>query len=408
MASNIENKIKYLVPTESAWREIEPSISEDMSEDDKKKIEEDAKKAKKGLNELLMTSLQMQHVVVLAGSGTSLGPVGGPSMGDLWKFVIENKEGVESLKALENVAKKVKYDIDQENPNIEHFLSRCDAYLQVEENDEEVGGCAEACRKVIIEKCDFELNEDRVSSHATFLHRLSRRRVRDSRLKIFTTNYDLCFEYAAGKQGLVVLDGFSFSFPRHYDPRFFNYDIVRRPRTGEDLGSYLEGVFKLYKLHGSINWARTGSYIEVNEKPSAEEACLIYPANNKYQQSYIQPHLELMAQYLASLREPNTCVIVTGFGFNDNHLSEPILSAVKTNPNLRLILADRSADNKLSNEKNFSPYWGYFKELAENGEDIWFINASFQDMANLIPDLKSLTPAEKLVKDLQSVTGAGG
>lgn len=408
MADENANTIKYLVPTENDWRELDPVVPDGTDEEGVKKIEDEAKKAKKSLNELLISSLQMQHVVVLAGSGTSLGPVGGPSMADLWNFVKANEDGVDKLKPLENVAKKVKYNIKQEHPNIEHFLSRCDAFLQVNEDDKEVKDCAEACKKIIIEKCDFELNEGLINSHATFLHRLSRRRVRDSRLKIFTTNYDLCFEYAAGKQGLIVLDGFSFTLPRHYDPRFFNYDIVRRPRSGEDLGSYLEGVFKLYKLHGSVNWARSGSAIEVKEKPSSEEACLIYPAKNKYQQSYLQPHLELIAQYLASLREPNTCVIVTGYGFNDDHLSEPILSAVKSNPHLRLILTDRSVDEKLSGAKQASPYWDSFKELAMKGEDIWFIKASFQDVANLIPDLRSLTPAERLVRDLQSVTGAGG
>ena len=124
---------------------------------------------------------------------------------------------------------------------------------------------------------------------------------------------------------MIVVDGFSFTQPRKYDPRFFNYDIVRRPHTNEDQGSYLEGIFQIYKLHGSVNWARNkdGS-IEEKQNPTSEEACLIYPAKGKYQQSFLQPHLELMSQYLVALREPNTCLIVTGFGFNDNHLSEPI------------------------------------------------------------------------------------
>ena len=42
--------------------------------------------------------------------------------------------------------------------------------------------------------------------------------------------------------------------------------------------------------------------------------------------------------------------------------------------------------------------------LAKNGEDIWFINASFQDFAKLVPDLKSLTPADRLMKTIQSIT----
>lgn len=89
---------------------------------------------------------------------------------------------------------------------------------------------------MILKKCSGFATAEKLDSHRTFLHRLSRRRARDQRLKVFTTNYDLCFELAAGQLGGIALDGFSFSKPRHYDPRFFSYDIIRRPRTGDDLG----------------------------------------------------------------------------------------------------------------------------------------------------------------------------
>src|SRR5690606_15839517 len=138
---------------------------------------------------------------------------------------------------------------------------------------------------------------------------------RDSRLKLFTTNYDVCFETAAGKQGLISLDGFSFTQPRFFDPRFYSYDIVRRSPNADDFGTPLEGVFQLYKLHGSVNWERSGEAIVATDSATADNVCMIFPAAGKYQQSYIQPHLELMSQYLSSLREPNTCLIAIGYGF---------------------------------------------------------------------------------------------
>ena len=119
---------------------------------------------------------------------------------------------------------------------------------------------------------------------------------------------------------------------------------------------------------------------------------------------YIQPHLELMARYLASLREPNTCLIITGFGFNDDHLSEPVISAIKSNPYLKVIVSDISARNKITNEK-VSKYWKELKMLKEQGEDVWFINASFQKFAELIPDLRSLTPAEQLANNIKKLSG---
>lgn len=205
----------------------------------------------------------------------------------------------------------------------------------------------------------------------------------------------------------MVIDGFSFTQPRYYDPRFFNYDIVRRPQASDDQGSYLEGVFHLYKLHGSVNWERLiDSSLVEKLNPSPDEACLIYPVRGKYQQSFLQPHLELISQYLAALREPNTCLIVTGFGFNDDHLSEPILSAVRSNPHLRLIVADCSAKKLFSEKENLNPYWNQLFKLSQQGEDVWFINASFSYFSRLIPDLKSLTPADKLLRDIQKITGA--
>lgn len=392
MTNPISIQPKYLAPSGN-WKDLVKNG--DTANDEQKKDQEYIK-------DILLSSLQMQNLIVLTGCGTSRS-VGGPSMKDLWDAAI----GKPANQVAINIACKIKYELSTDNPNIEDFLSRCDAYLQVNIDDVEVQSFVNNCKKVILSKCSSFLDIKKLEGHKTFLHRLSRRRVRDPRLKIFTTNYDVCFERAAGDLGLVVIDGFSFIQPRKYDPRFFNYDIVRRPHTNEDQGSYLEGVFQIYKLHGSIIWARNkdGS-IEEKQNPTSEEACLIYPAKGKYQQSFLQPHLELMSQYLAALREPNTCLIVTGFGFNDDHLSEPIISAVHSNPYLRLIIADFSAEKWVGGQENPSRYWKDFFDLSKSGYDIWFINASFPEFAKLIPNLKSLTQADRLIKDLQNITSA--
>ena len=392
-------QLKFKAPTSGEWCAL-PVDGQDKDQQEKTKA------ARETLKETLLASLQMQHVVVLAGSGTSLGPVGGPSMNDLWDAAI----GKPPTSGATATAKKIRYDLTK--PNIEEFLSKSEAYLQVNDHDKDVQKFVSTCKAVVLDKCTnflFELEslgvEGVLDAHKTFLHRLSRRRVRDPRLKVFTTNYDICFEQAASALGGVVIDGFSFTPPRHYDPRYFGYDIIRRPRASEDQGNYLEGVFLLYKLHGSVNWARdTNGLIQEKLNPSPDEACLIYPARGKYQQSFLQPHLESMSQYLAALREPNTCLIAIGFGFNDDHLSEPLLAAVRSNPHLRLIIVGPGIIDQEREETKANSYWKNFFTLAKTGEDVWFINASFQDFAKLIPDLKSLTPADRLMKTIQSIT----
>ncbi len=405
--------LKFLAPSQTGWQEIRPDTSRISDPDKKKAIESKAKEAEEMLDEMLLSSLQMPNLVVLAGSGTSLGDVGGPSMGDLWKYAIEDEPDDLKEKPVKTM-EKVNFDREQEGKNIEALLSQCEAYLQVNE-DKDVHKFVEHCKKVTLDKCSEFLKDkktggwldEKLEGHCTFLHRLSRRRVRDPRLKVFTTNYDLCFERAAGLQSLIINDGFSYTQPRIFDPRFFGYDIVRRSRVTAEHGDYLEGVFHLLKLHGSVNWARSNDgRIEEKNDPAPSEACLIYPAKGKYQQSYIQPHLELISQYLANLREPNTCLIVTGFGFNDDHLSEPILAAVRTNPRLRLVVADLKAEDSIEGRNSgANKYWKELYDLANNGEDIWFINASFKDFASLIPDLRTLTPAQQLEKAIKNVRG---
>jgi hypothetical protein len=414
LATSTSGKTMFFGPDTTAWRALKPDVPVSTDPAEEQRILADAKAAKEELKTFLLSSLQMQHVVVLAGSGTSLGPVTkGPSIWALWDYCVHANPGTgTAVRAYTPDAAKVisdiGYDVGIEKENIEALLSRCEAFLQVKSNVD-VMTFITASKRVILDRCSEFIepaNVNQLAAHRMFLHRLSRRRVRDSRLKLFTTNYDLCFETAAGLQGLVVLDGFSFTQPRHFDPRFFLYDIVRRPATGEEVGTPLEGVFHIFKLHGSVNWARSDdNEIEVAAKPTPEAACLIYPAKGKYQQSYVQPHLELVSQYFSALREPNTCLIVAGFGFNDDHLSEPILAAVRTNPHLRLIIVNPLADDLTARPKEKNKYWETLFGLAKQGEDVWLINASFGDFAEMIPDLKSLTPAQRLTRDIKQLAG---
>ena len=385
--NNISQKpaMSFKAPRDVEFRPLEA----DATDTDQQKY---AKSNRDELHNALLGSLQMQHLAVLAGSGCSL-TANGPSMSDLWNAAV----GDPATTIAQKSAEKVSHDINDKN--IEALLSRIDASLQLNEGPQ-LRKYLNESKQIILERCSNFLDEERLEAHRRFLHRLSRRRARDQRLKIFTTNYDLCFEQAASALGGVAIDGFSFSLPRRYDPRFFNYDLVRRPQSGDD-ASYLEGVFLLYKLHGSVSWARKADGTILEEaKPAPEEACLIYPATGKYQQSFSQPHLESMAQYLTALREPNTCVVVAGFGFNDDHLSEPLLAAARSNPHLRLIIVDPSAECQTTGENR---YWKAFDELARNGEDIWFISADFESFSEMVPDLKSLTPADTLMKAIQGV-----
>jgi hypothetical protein len=388
-------KISFRAPRSTKWRLLS---AEDHS--DKDEVAQ-AERAREELSQMLGASLTMEHVAVLAGSGSSLsvqGPLKAPSMSDLWNAIVDEP----ATSAAQKTATTIGFDL--QNTNIEAFLSHIDAWLFLH-SDTDVRTFLTEAKSTILRKCTEFLESANLPAHEMFLHRLSRRRSRDRRLKLFTTNYDLCFERATSAIGAVAIDGFSFMAPRRYDPRYFDYDIVRRSRSGESQSNYLEGVILLHKLHGSVNWERREGDIFETDSPAPDRACLIYPASGKYQQSYSQPYLESISQYLAALREPNTCVMIVGFGFNDDHLSEPLLSAVRSNPHLRLILVDPSLEAKHSKHE-LNRFQGDLLQLGTRGEDVWFVNATFETFAEQIPDRLSLTPAERLANAVKGIQNA--
>lgn len=376
--------VRYLFPGMRDWAPAQPDSQQEGpvgSEPDDDR-----------LSTFLLTSLQMQHLLVLAGSGTSL-EVGGPTMSELWAACVPAPVSNETVAVL----KKLRYGETDSERNIEELLSRCDAQLQVNREDAEVAAFRERAIGTILSRCRMVgvAGVHDMGPHKEFLRRLARRRARDPRLRVFTTNYDLCFERAAGELGLVTLDGFSFSQPRRFDPGYFDYDIVRRSAATADGPNYVPGVFQYFKLHGSVDWALHGKGgVSIDAAVDASRACLVYPTQQKYRFSFQQPHLELVAQFLASLRQANSCLVAIGFGFRDDHLSEPIFSALETNPHLRVIIVAPRAEAHFSAPP--SDAWKRLRALFERGTDVAFVQARFSVLVPLIPDLRALTPGERL------------
>src|SRR4051794_13866349 len=90
-------KLMFFEPDTGTWKDLKPNVPADSDVTEEQKIVAAAKAARDELKTFLLSSLQMQHVVVLAGSGTSLGPVTkGPSMWKLWDYCVNSNPGTGS------------------------------------------------------------------------------------------------------------------------------------------------------------------------------------------------------------------------------------------------------------------------------------------------------------------------
>lgn len=260
---------------------------------------------------LLSDIVRTRNLVVLTGLGTSLCVKDGevvkaPTMQALWDAVREEYEQNHdadrgSWERILGIARQ-----PQDSTDIEELLSRSKISESFVDGDEltVVSDFIRGAEATIRRKVDFVGDEDSLPTHGSFLRRLARRSVRRDRLKVFTTNYDLCFEHAAQNLGFAVVDGFAFSQPSVFDPMHFSYDIVRRTNDSE-APDYVENLFHLHKIHGSIDWEldqRTG---RVLKSPFAEKPLLIYPRHTKYELAFVQPYLEMISRFQSYIREPD-------------------------------------------------------------------------------------------------------
>lgn len=153
----------------------------------------------------------------------------------------------------------------------------------------------------------------------------------DRILHTLTPNYDMMFEYACDRAGVLYTNGFVGGVERRTD-----WDAAYRALLvpGQvSHGKQMKTVYKhrkhirLYKVHGSLNYFfHRNSVIENNawtwNPPEFSQRVIITPGLSKYQtlQSYRQ---ELLNKADVAIERASRFLFL-GYGFNDKHLEEYI------------------------------------------------------------------------------------
>ena len=389
--------------------------------EDQEKIKHYEHLLQKSFNQIL----DAENIIILAGSGTSLTfntneSHVAPSMTDLWNYC-ETKSNrtfnkIKEYTKYNDFAKKWIDESGQEqiSKDIELFLSRCDTFLSLKNLSNrrltELKNFVKDAKLEILNKTNFTgniLDTKSWEHHNKLLRVLGKRQPKQKRLKLFTTNYDLAFETAASNTGMIVIDGFEYGRPYRFNPAWFHYDIVHKIQTSDKANSYLPNVFHLYKIHGSVDWIKTEQGVQKRISDSQKgDPVIIYPSSTKYQSSYESPYLDMMASFLEAVQKPKTAILCLGFGFNDKHLNNAIIMALRTNPELLLMVGTRSlfAEQSSFNENIKT----LLMDAIKSGDSrISLIDSDFATFVDKLPERNKPTPEEEIFQLFQKFNVGG-
>jgi len=183
----------------------------------------------------------------------------------------------------------------------------------------------------------------------SFLMSFASRAASRERLSIFTTNYDRLIEHGCDLAGLRLIDRFVGALNPVFRSSRVEVDVHYNPPGIRGEPRYLEGVVRLTKLHGSIDWRlenRTLRRIGIpfgapdnhSDVPNAPlETVMIYPNPAKDLETTEYPYAELFRDFAAAACRPNSVLVTYGYGFGDDHINR-VLEDMMTIPSTHLVV----------------------------------------------------------------------
>lgn len=351
----------------------------------------DQKQGRIRLQALISEWLRMENLVVLTGSGTSVS-AGGKTMANLETAIFDTIEAMTDIPA--SVAPILKArrdnvllaDVLGAPIGFETWLSFVANALVIADNHGGPFGSVvwpstpvptkadlkwfvDRLRMAIFAECALSLPDsalatapDKIASQLAFLSKLVARDSNLGRTHLFTLNYDTLLEQALELLGVQYFDGFTGRASARFDPSVYGLDIHYPGEVAEGRVRRLDKFLHFYKLHGSIHWFEQGLEILARHpdltpfrayasmSPSQKAAALvplaqsarsvgILPTANKFAQTLAMPYAHLFRSFQVRLGLPQTFLLVLGYGFGDDHVSQIIENALM-NPSLVMLVVE--------------------------------------------------------------------
>ena len=300
-----------------------------------------------------LTSLfQSEHLSLLCGSGITnaisflAGATGCTTMGatTFTKYKNEIKEAAEaSAKVTGRRTGNIEDQIRTANDLLRglRILKKDDEATELEtELNSIISDFAKSILKSEngIALADEEKRENAYSVLVNFLLSFASRTGNRERLNIFTTNYDRLIEVGTELAGIHLMDRFVGTMMPIFRSSRLNLDIHYNPPGIRGEPRYLEGVARLTKLHGSIDWIQNGGEMRGvgnNSRRFASVRKRIWDLANVAKKPFIASHSNAMTvcNHPRNLSDTQLRTIVSHGGIAGINLVKEHLSKALTAEN---------------------------------------------------------------------------
>lgn len=192
---------------------------------------------------------------------------------------------------------------------------------------------------------------------------------------IFTTNYDLFLEKASEFYPAIVFsDGFVRTPNIKAEYEFSSRSFFNATYNKGNLYNYKVEVptINFIKIHGSLSWKKEEDIFDLGEdkilfntiskfpkanattvaqkKEFNDQFAVVFPRKDKFRETIMdRTYYDLLRIYANELDKENTLLVAFGFSFQDEHIRDITVRALK-NPTLRLVVFayDNSAEKSLA------------------------------------------------------------
>lgn len=347
---------------------------------------------------------------LLIGSGASTPAI--PLMGATFKSVKEKiKQRDASMSEtldqyIESICARYNLGAAEEFADIELLMSWLHSRIEGSTDENEVDNSIFQMLKTgfvsSVSECDYE-SEETLSVLGNYQRVIQgfgetretlsgRERAAIDIVNLFTTNYDLFNELALEQSRYSYTDGFTNGLVNRFSVSEFHRRPIDLDDRFRDRLLPIGPFFRLYKLHGSVNWSLENAsqdevtridYRNVKDHSAEDHNVMIAPMSSKHALTQNEPYSDLFREFVNVIAQPNSVLFTTGFSFGDDHITSLIQEAL-SRPDFTLISFISNPENR-SKENGLGKFFSstqspnaYFI-FPQNGGPFYF-----KDFANIV------------------------